>query len=96
MRECYSVVERECLSIINSLTHFEAYVYGNSVHIKTDHHCLQWLKSFANNNPRLLRWTMILARFEAMISFVAGTQNTDADGLSRAYMDETESEALGN
>ena len=92
----YSVVERECLSIINSLTHFEAYVYGNQVHIKTDHHCLQWLKSFANNNPRLMRWTMILARFEAMISYVAGTQNTDADGLSRAYMDESENEALKN
>ena len=54
-KRAFSTVEREALSIINALTHFESYIYGVPITLYSDHHCLQYLKSFSNSNPRLTR-----------------------------------------
>ena len=91
----FSTVEREALSIINALTHFESYIYGVPITLYSDHHCLQYLKSFSNSNPRLTRWSLILDRFRADIKYVPGPQNTASDGLSRAYTDTSIADNMG-
>ena len=81
----FSVVEKEAHAIIYFLSYFEPYLYGNKITVKSDHHSLQWLKSFQNSNPRLLRWSMVLARFDVQIVYVRGVQNGVADFLSRPF-----------
>jgi len=86
----FSVAEKECACIVWALTHFECYLFDAKVRVTTDHHALQWLKSFSNNNPRLLRWSQVIERFNVQISYVRASQNSDADGLSRAFGDSRE------
>jgi len=81
-----STVERELLSVVWSLSHFQQYTYGAKVQVYTDHNCLRWLKTMANHNPRLTRWALAIQRYDLDIHFTPGRLNTMADGLSRAYM----------
>ena len=81
-----STVERELLSVVWSLSHFQQYTYGAKVQVYTDHNCLRWLKTMANHNPRLTRWALAIQRYDLDIHFTPGRLNMMADGLSRAYM----------
>ncbi len=81
----YSTVEKELLSIIMSLKHFNYYLLPNStVVIFSDHKPLQYLKSFNMKNQRLTRWSLYLQNFNISIVHVKGINNVLADYLSRS------------
>lgn len=79
-----STVERELLSVVWSLNHFQQFTYGTRVHVYTDHNCLKWLQTMANHNPRLTRWALALQRYDLDIHYIPGRHNEMADALSRA------------
>ena len=41
----YSVIQKECLAVVNALKQFRHYLLGRSFKITTDHALLQWLSA---------------------------------------------------
>ena len=58
----YSTVEKECLSLIHALQHFEVYLASTvaPIVIFTDHNPLTFIHKMKNKNQRLLRWSLML------------------------------------
>ena len=79
----YSASEAEILSVIWATRQFRCYLYGKRFLIRTDHSALTYLRSFAGNNSRMLRWSLRLAEFDFEIEHRAGTKIRHVDALSR-------------
>lgn len=81
----YSTVEKELLSLILSLQHFEYYLVPQAeIHVYTDHKPLRYLNNFHSNNQRLTRWSLYLQNFNLKIQHIKGLDNVLPDLLSRA------------
>ncbi|XP_049912636.1 uncharacterized protein LOC126397732 [Epinephelus moara] len=81
----YSTVEKEALSLLFALQHFEVYI-GSSplpVVVYTDHNPLVFLNRMQNANQRLMRWSLLVQDFNLEIHHKKGTDNVLADALSR-------------
>ncbi len=53
--------------------------------VLTDHRNLEYLKSAKRLNHRQARWSLFFTRFIFKITYRPGSQNTNADALSRLY-----------
>ena len=51
--------------------------------VKTDHSALRFLHNFAENNSRLMRWSLHLAEFQFDIEHMPGSKIRHVDALSR-------------
>lgn len=80
----YTTSEKECLALVHATKIFRPYLYGTPFTCYTDHQALCFLNSVRNPNGRLARWSLHLRDFECEIKYKAGTQNADADALSRS------------
>ena len=58
----YSTIEKECLSLILALQHFEVYLASSfaPISIFSDHNHLTLIHKMKNKNQRLLRWSLML------------------------------------
>ena len=81
--EKYSAVEKECLAIKCALQAFRIYLLGKRFTVYTDHRSLMWLDRLRDTNPRLTRWSLALQPYSFEVIHQAGTDNTNADALSR-------------
>lgn len=82
----YSTIEKEALGLIVALQFFEVYV-GSSVlpvTVYTDHNPLVFLSRMYNHNQRLMRWSLIVQKYNLIIKHKKGSENIIADTLSRA------------
>lgn len=79
----YSTIEKELLAIVWAAKHFRPYLYGRKFTIYTDHRPLAWLNSIKEPNSKLTRWKLRLAEFDFDIKYKQGSQNSNADALSR-------------
>jgi len=84
----YGTVEKECCALVKAVIHFRPYIFGRPVTVFTDHAPLQWLSSIADPAGRLLRWSLMLSDYDITIKYRKGSENNDADGLSRAHVRE--------
>ncbi len=87
----YSVPEKEALGIVASLNHFDPYVYGQAVTVKTDNRpnlALVSGTSKSEMNPRLRRLALKLQGRIESIDYVPGPELGNADGLSRMWAEE--------
>ena len=83
-RECrYSIIEREYLSIVWSVSKFSRYLHGAKFIIQTDHKPLKFLKENRSVSMRLSRWDLALQAFHFQIEAIPGVLNGTADVLSR-------------
>src|SRR5215510_1502602 len=73
---------------------FRCYLYGKKFVLRTDHAALKYLHTFADNNSRLLRWSLRLAEFDFTVEHRPGTQIRHVDSLSRAIQSVTSCENL--
>ena len=82
----YSTVEKECLSLILALQHFEVYLASSvaSIVIFTDHNPLTFIHKMKNKNQRLLRWSLMLQEHNLDIRHIKGKDDIIQDALSRA------------
>jgi len=79
----YSTIEKECLGIVFGIKHFRPYLWGKRFKIITDHRPLVWLFHVSDMNSRLARWRILLQEFEYEIIYKPGSENGNADALSR-------------
>ena len=84
----YSTVEKECLTIMAATHNFRVYLLGRSFTIQTDHRALEWLDRLKDNNGRQTRWSLALQPYKFVIQYRAGSANSNADGLSRAFAND--------
>ena len=82
----YSTVEKECLSLILALQHFEVYLTSSSspIVVFSDHSPLTFIHKMKNKNQRLLRWSLLLQEYNLDIRHIRGKDNIIPDALSRA------------
>ena len=81
----YSTIEKECLSLILALQHFEVYVTASCspIIVYSDHNPLVFLHKLKSKNQRLLRWSLMLQEYNLEIRHIKGKDNLIADCLSR-------------
>ena len=89
----YSVSELECLAIVDSLKHFEYFVYGKDVLVVTDHKPCLALMDGTSLNKRLLRFALSLQTYQATIIYKPGKDLANADAMSRQCWTELPSNA---
>ena len=58
---------------------FEVYLLGREFVIQTDH----WLTKFKNHNSKLMRWSLALQPYIFQVQHRKGTDNANADAISR-------------
>ena len=82
--ECnYSITEKECLALLWATKKFRSFIWGNKVHVFTDHQALCWLTTKRDLAGRLGRWSLTLQEFDIAIFYKSGKAHLDADCLSR-------------
>ena len=81
----YSIVEKEALSLVLCLNHFEVYVKFSPfvTEIFTDNNPLTFINKCKQNNKRILRWSLLIQEYNFKINHIKGKTNVIADTLSR-------------
>ena len=78
----YSTIEKELLSIVNSLQKFRQWIFSNDVQVFSDHRPLKYLNALTKHSNRLARWALILQDYNVKTTFVKGELQW-ADALTR-------------
>lgn len=92
----YSTTEKELCAIVWGIKQFRCYLFGQKFKIITDHKSLTWLFGVKDPGSRLMRWRLKLEEYEYEIFYKSGTNNTNADSLSRIQRVVTRSENQKN
>ena len=84
----YSVIQKECLAVVFATKQFHHYLLGRPFKLFTDQQPLQWL-SAQKMQGMLCRWALALQEYDFKIEYKPGSQNGNADALSRRGPDST-------
>ena len=79
----YCVTRRELLAVVQAVSHFHCYLYGQNFKIRTDHSALQWLLRFRHLEGQVARWMEVLREYDFKIEFRPGKGHQNADAMSR-------------
>ena len=91
----FSTTEKEALAVVFAVNHFRTYLLGKKFSLITDHSALRWLHSIEAKG-RLGRWVMDLQEYEFTVHHRPGSDNGNADALSRLpRMQDSELPMLG-
>ncbi|GBO39741.1 Retrovirus-related Pol polyprotein from transposon 17.6 [Araneus ventricosus] len=80
----YATVEKECLALVFTITHFKNYLYGAHFNVFSDQQCLSRVKTLKDPTSRIARWFLTLQQYDYTIIYKPGRLNFMADCLSRA------------
>ena len=83
----YKIHELECLAMIEGVRAYHHYLSNQPFVAITDNIALKWLNNTKHTTPRLLRWSLVLQGYNYEIQHRPGTQNKNADALSRREYD---------
>jgi len=61
----------------------DSHMFGSCIMVFCDHNPLQYITESATKSAKLLRWSLALAKFDLDITYTKGSENVEADYLSR-------------
>ena len=76
----YTTIEKELLSIVDTLKEYHNILLGHTIKVYTDHKNLTCVKF---NTQRVIRWRMVIEDFGPEFIYVPGPTNIVADAMSR-------------
>jgi len=82
-----SIPCKELLAIVYGLNLWSFYICGNPIQVFSDCRAWTFLTKQSGASGRISRLALLISEFDISVSYVKGTQNKAADGLSRAYDD---------
>ena len=83
------------LSIVFTCEKFRPYILGSHVVIHTNHAAIKYLMAKKEAKPTLIRWVLLLQKFDLEIKDKKGSDNVIADHLSRVERNKAEEEETG-
>ena len=84
----YSTTERECYSVVLSVTTLRSYIEGLMLTVRTDHAALRWLMKISNSTGCLMRWRLRLCEFDFTVKYRPGLVHQVPEALSRILTPE--------
>ncbi|GKB90912.1 reverse transcriptase domain-containing protein [Tanacetum coccineum] len=79
----YTITEKELLAVVYAFEKFWPYLVLSKTIVYTDHSTLKYLLAKQDAKSRLLRWILLLQKFDVIIHDKKGAENLAADHLSR-------------
>ena len=79
----YSSFDGECLAVVWATNLFRPYLFGNSFTLVTHHEPLKWIMTTQKLTGKLARWSLLLQKYDFTVVHRAGTDNANAECLSR-------------
>jgi hypothetical protein len=79
----YTASEIEMLALVWATKYYRCYLFGTKFVARTDHSALTYLRNFADQNGRLLRWSLNLAELDFKVEHRPGMKIAHADALSK-------------
>ncbi|GJT07525.1 reverse transcriptase domain-containing protein [Tanacetum coccineum] len=79
----YTTTEKEMLTVVFAFEKFRSYLIMNKSVVYTDHSALKYLFNKKDAKARLLRWVLLLQKFDFKVIDTKGAENYAADHLSR-------------
>ena len=79
----YATTEKEFLAVVFACDKFRPYIVDSKVTIHTDHAAIKYLMEKKDAKPRLIRWVLLLQKFDLHIIDRKGAENPVAHNLSR-------------
>lgn len=71
----HATTKKELLVVVYALDKFWTYLVGSKVIVYTDHAALKYLLSKQEAKPRLIRWILLLQKFDLEICDKKGAEN---------------------
>ena len=82
-----SIPCKELLAIVYGLNLWSFYICGNPIQVFSDCRAWTFLNKQSGASGKISRLALLISEYDISISYVKGTKNMAADGLSRAYDD---------
>ncbi|GJT64991.1 reverse transcriptase domain-containing protein [Tanacetum coccineum] len=77
----YTMTEKEMLAVVYAFEKFRSYLILNKSVVYTDHSALKYLFAKKDSKARLLRWVLLLQKFDFNVIDTKGAENLVADHL---------------
>jgi len=81
--QSYAATELEMLGLVWATKQIRCYLHGRKLVARTYHAALTYLRNFADQNSRLLRWSIKLSELDFVVEHRAGKKMANVDSLSR-------------
>ena len=82
-----SIPCKELLAIIYGLNLWSFYICGNPIQVFSDCRAWTFLKMQSGVSGKISRLALLVSEYDISVSYIKGTKNKLADGLSRAFDD---------
>jgi len=81
--QSYTTSELKILTLVWATKQFRCYLHGHTFLARTGHAALTFLREFADQNTRLLRWSIKLSGLDFIVECRVGLKMGHVDALNR-------------